>query len=492
MNGVIIQYFHWYHKGELWKEFIENAETLKNLGFTAVWFPPAVKCDLGTEGRGYDVYDLYDLGEFNQKGSMPTRYGTKSDYLAAINMAHMFGLQVYADIVLNHRMGADEFEEVTVHQVNSENRTEVISEDFPASAQTRFTFPGRNGKYSQFVWDQQCFSGVDRIRVDDEEKAGIFKIINNVSREWDDAVSHQLGNYDYLMGADVDFRNPEVVEELKKWIRWYLDTTKVDGLRLDALKHISSHFIKEYIDFIRSEIDGDFFFVGEYWKDNAEPINAYLDVMEHSLSLFDVPLHYHFFEASRQKAAYDLRFIFKNTLSELNLLKAVSFVGNHDTQRLQSLESTVEDWFRPLAYAMILLSENSYPCVFYPDLFGAEYVDTDLTGVEVKVTMPKVEILPKLLQARQKFGYGEQINYFDDANCIAWVRTGTDRRPGCVVVISNSTEAHKEIELGPENADCRFTDFLEIRNEEIVLDQDGKGIFPVNASSVSIWVKAEV
>lgn len=60
MNGVIIQFFHWYHQGNLWNEFIEKADYLKSLGFTAVWFPPATKCVLGREGRGYDVYDAYD------------------------------------------------------------------------------------------------------------------------------------------------------------------------------------------------------------------------------------------------------------------------------------------------------------------------------------------------------------------------------------------------------------------------------------------------
>lgn len=75
------------------------------MGFSAVWFPPATKCVLGVEGRGYDVYDHYDLGEFNQKGSIATRYGTREEYIRAIEKAHELGMSVYADIVLNHRMG---------------------------------------------------------------------------------------------------------------------------------------------------------------------------------------------------------------------------------------------------------------------------------------------------------------------------------------------------------------------------------------------------
>ena len=488
MNGVMMQFFHWYHSGNLWDEFIEKAHELKNLGFTAVWFPPAIKCAAGKEGRGYDIYDLYDLGEFNQKGSVATRYGTKQQYLDAIKKAHKSGLHVYADIVLNHRLGADECEKITVQQVNDENRNETIGESFEGKAHVRFTFPGRNGKYSQFKWDHQCFSGVDCIRKDAEDKKGIFKIHNEYGTGWNDKVSHQFGNYDYLMGADVEFRNPFVVDELKNWIKWYIETTKVNGLRLDALKHISSDFVKDFIEYIKTEIDNDMFFVGEYWKGEVAPLSEFSAKMNYQLSLFDVPLHFNFFEASKNGAEYNLSFILKGTMLKDHPSHAVTFVGNHDTQRLQALESSVEDWFRPIAYAMILLSEKGYPCVFYPDLYGAEYTDMDEDGNDVKVTMRKIESLPKLLEARQRFAYGEQIDYFDHPNCIAFIRKGTTEEQGCVVIISNSEEGHKEMFLGEDYAGATFIDFLGIRSDEVVLNEKGYGKFWVNPRSVSVWV----
>jgi len=489
MNGTILQFFHWYHPGNLWNEFIDQAEYIKSLGFTAVWFPPAVKCDLGTEGRGYDVYDLYDLGEFDQKGTTPTRYGTKEEYLKAIEKAHEFGIEVYADIVLNHKVGADEKESVIIHQVNEDNRNEVISDPFQADAMIKFTFPGRNGKYSDFIWDHQCFSGTDRAKVEGIELEGIFKIYNEYGTDWNDHVSHQFGNYDYLMGADVEFRNPYVVEELKRWIKWYIETTKVDGLRLDALKHISTEFLKEWIDYIKSDIDENFFMVGELWKNNVDKIKVFSEKMDHRICSFDVPLHYNFFKASQEKQNYNLSEILRGTFLDCNPECSVSFVGNHDTQQLQALESTVQNWFRPIAYAIILLSENAYPCVFYPDLFGAEYVDKNIESKDVKIVMPIVDILPRLMQARRELAYGEQVNYFDHPNCISWIRKGDDNYPGCVVIISNSEEGYKTMDLGKENAFAKFTDFLGFRKEIIELDENGKGTFWVNPESVSVWQK---
>jgi len=489
MNGVIIQYFHWYHAGNLWNEFAENAEYLSKLGITAAWLPPATKCDLGKEGRGYDVYDLYDLGEFDQKDGIPTRYGTKEEYLNAIEKAHQAGISVYADIVLNHRMGADEEELVTVHEVNDEDRNEIISKPIQVSACTKFTFPGRQGKYSDFIWDYSCFSGIDIVRKEDGIVKGIFKIHNEYGTEWTDDVSHQFGNYDYLMGADVEYRNPQVIREMKNWIKWYMETTKADGIRLDALKHLSSDFLKEWIAYIKTELNPDCFVLGEFWKDEAEKLERFSDKMEDMISCFDVPLHYNLSRASEEGSAYDLSQILKGSFVEKKPLYSVSFVENHDTQPLQALESPVQTWFKPIAYAIILLLEEGYPCVFYPDLFGAEYTDTK-DGESVRIVLPKIEVLPKLLKARQQFAFGEQITYFDEPNCIAWVRNGNDEKSGCVVVVSNDKDASKEIRLGKDKAHLSFKDFLNNRNEVITTDENGKAKFPVNAKSVSVWVRA--
>src|SRR5690242_21568427 len=65
--------------------------------------------------------------------------------------------------------------------------------------------------------------------------------------------------------------------------------------------------------------------------------------------------------------------IFDGTLVRGDPMKAVTFVDNHDSQPCQGLESTVEPWFKLLAYALILLRADGYPCVFYPDYYGAEY-----------------------------------------------------------------------------------------------------------------------
>ena len=68
----------------LWNELSEKAKDIANLGITAVWLPPAYKGIAGKDEVGYGAYDLYDLGEFDQKNTIKTKYGSKDEYINAI------------------------------------------------------------------------------------------------------------------------------------------------------------------------------------------------------------------------------------------------------------------------------------------------------------------------------------------------------------------------------------------------------------------------
>lgn len=46
--------------------------------------------------------------------------------------------------------------------------------------------------------------------------------------------------------------------------------------------------------------------------------------------------------------------------------------------------------------------------------------------------------------------------------------------------------------LGSRYANSVFVDYLQQRNDEASVDENGKGVFRVNAGSVSIWVKKEM
>ena len=188
-NPTLLQCFHWYYPegGKLWPELAERADGFNDIGINMVWLPPAYKGASGGYSVGYDSYDLFDLGEFDQKGSIPTKYGDKAQLLAAIDALKRNDIAVLLDVVVNHKMGADEKEAIRVQRVNADDRTQIDEEIIECEGWTRYTFPARAGQYSQFIWDFKCFSGIDHIENPDED--GIFKIVNDYTGEgWNDQV----------------------------------------------------------------------------------------------------------------------------------------------------------------------------------------------------------------------------------------------------------------------------------------------------------------
>ncbi len=491
-NGTMFQAFHWYipADGSLWTTIKNEAKHFFDLGITGLWLPPAYKGADGSVSQGYDVYDIYDLGEFDQKGSVRTKYGTRQEYLDAISALHELGIQVYVDVVTNHLSGADETEKIVVRKVDPENRNEFISEPLEIEAFTKFTFPGRKKKYSDFVWDHRCFTGVDYAS-NTNEKA-VFSILNEYGEGWEEMIHTEKGNFDYLMGADIEYRNEAVREELKRWGEWYLNLVKFDGVRLDAVKHITPSFLNDWIAHMSTISGSEFFAVGEYWApDDRDLILKFIEATNGKMSLFDAPLHHNFFKASRSGRDYDLCNIFKGSLLEAKPFLAVTIVDNHDTQPLQALEAPVDHWFKPIAYALILLREQGYPCVFYPDLYGADYTDKNKEGEDCDIHLAPVENLDKLLKGRKFFAYGTQRDYFDHPNCIGWTREGNDEQKtsGCAVIISNGDEGVKDMEMGKTNAGVIYIDYLGKRNEEVTINEEGWGKFFCEGGSVSVWVK---
>ena len=82
-NGTMMQYFKYFLPSgcKLWNGIYNEAKKLSDIGITAIWLPPAYKGMGGSDDVGYSVYDLYDLGEFYQKGSKETKYGNKEEYI---------------------------------------------------------------------------------------------------------------------------------------------------------------------------------------------------------------------------------------------------------------------------------------------------------------------------------------------------------------------------------------------------------------------------
>lgn len=477
-NQTVMQYFEWYlpSDGQHWNHLAEDAQHLSDLGISHVWMPPAFK-GTNKDDVGYGVYDLFDLGEFDQKGTIRTKYGFKDEYLNAINRLKDVGIVPMADVVLNHKAAADKLETFEVVEVDPEDRTKEISKPFEIEGWTHFTFDGRQKAYNDFEWHWYHFNGTDFDAK--RNKSGIY-LIQGDNKGWaeNDLVDNENGNFDYLMYANLDYKHPEVIENIYSWVDWFVQTTGVLGFRMDAVKHIDSFFMRNFIRDVKEKQGQDFYVFGEFWNAKEEDNNTYLEKTENRFDLVDVRLHNNLYDASLEGADYDLTTIFDQTLVKNHPEHAVTFVENHDTQRGQALESTVEEWFKPAAYSLILLREDGLPCLFYGDYYGIE-------GEFAQESFQ--EVLDTLLYARKELAYGEQADYFDDPNCIGWTRSGNEGGTPLAVTISNDVANSKTMEIGSDWAGQTFHDILGNCSDTVTIDEDGWGDFPVSEKSVSVW-----
>lgn len=87
---TIIQYFE-----TDWVEITARIPELAAAGYTALWLPPPTKGAEGAIDVGFSVFDRFDLGEYDQRGTVRTKYGTRAELRRMVDEAHKYGIKVY-------------------------------------------------------------------------------------------------------------------------------------------------------------------------------------------------------------------------------------------------------------------------------------------------------------------------------------------------------------------------------------------------------------
>lgn len=452
VNGVMMQGFYWdvpqTTSGQTWWQVLGGkASELKSAGITAMWLPPAYKGS-GVNDVGYGVYDRYDLGEFNQKGTVATHYGTLAQLQSCISSLHGQGIQVYEDMVMNHLTSADAQEQFNVGGTNY-------------NVYTSFTYPGRANKYSTYQWHYYNFNGTQQAP-------------NNGWYQWNawDFQPYANGDaYDNLLGSEIRYADQNQVNETIRWGNWMTTTLSLDGYRLDATKHMLTSFVNSWLDNVKGTSGR--FAVSEAWFRNLTDLNNYASATGGRTSLFDVPLHYTFADMSNGNGSWDMRGLQFAGFTEANGPLSVSFVDNHDTdQQGGALYSPVAN-LKMLAYSYILTREKGYPCVFYKDYYNYGL------GAQIKT----------LIGIRQAHGFGSGYEYtsVNDADVYAYSRAGDATHTGLLELLNDgSASASKAITTPFKNA--TLTDLTGNTTGTVTTDANGLGTFRVNARSYAVWV----
>ncbi len=303
--GVMMQAFYWDvpSGGTWWNTVKGKVQSWSDVGIDAIWLPPASKAQNGAFSMGYDPFDYYDLGEYNQMGSVETRFGSKTELIDLINASHLAQLSVIADIVINHNSGG-------ASEANPITGTNTWTSFTPLSGKFNRTYddfhPNSNHSY-----DSGSFGG------------------------FPDLCHHQINVQNWL------WKDTESVA------KYYKDVIGFDGWRFDYVKGFEPWVVKDWI----TEVGG--FSVGEYWDSNVNTLDWW--TTQSQASAFDFACYY------KMNEAFDgnnLNKLNDDMLWKRNASKAVTFVTNHDTDEIFS--------GKMLAYAYILTHEG-YPTIFYRD-----------------------------------------------------------------------------------------------------------------------------
>lgn len=381
---VMMQGFYWDVPAGNWYNLLATkAAELRNMGsgqgIDRLWFPPPSKSESGPHSMGYDPYDYYDLGQYNQKQTVRTRFGTQSELKSAIAAYREQGVLCMVDIVLNHRSGG-------AWEVNP-NTGDAYWTDFTGVA---------SGKAA---WNYDDFHP-SSLEVSDEGKfAGFPDVVHVASSGPGDP------SYDFI-----------------EWGNWLMDPLNAGfdgGWRFDYVKGFTPRMIRDF-----RAGTGNQFGIIECW-DGIPMIEAYLRVCA-GTSAFDFPGY------------YTMRDVFNNTtggadisalldrdrvLAVRNSEYAVTFVANHDTDEIVSN--------RMLAYAYILTFEG-YPCIFWKDYFDRGLADLGgQSGNGIKA----------LVWARGALAGGRpqiEVLQGDDPNVLVYgCEAGLATAPGFIVAIND-------------------------------------------------------
>lgn len=394
-KDVILQGFYWNsHPGDLndninggiwWDSLSVISEHIADAGFKIVWVPSPSKGQAGKYDMGYGPYDYYDLGQYNQKGSLRSRFGKRAQLLNMINTMHAKGLEIMVDIVMNHRGGADAQQTFECGLLgNGWTLFSPMSNRFPGQADhfhpNNFHCDQNADFHNPLFFEDLCY----------------FKDLDNVL----DASAANSGWYfgPHALG--------KVGDSLVVYGRWLMEDIGFDHVRLDASKHMEPGFIAPWMVEL---IDGAQPFVAaEFFDGNPAVVKAYHDNVEFynssngasknaDLAMLDFALRFKLADicgnTSGGVSLWDLNnagLVFGGPMDPNDVM---TFVDNHDFDRIgfryagntpcasgefQAGSSCLELFSdaghfpinndKHMAYSYILAAEG-HPTVFWKDYF---------------------------------------------------------------------------------------------------------------------------
>ena len=288
---------------------VEKLDYLSWLGIDCIWLLPFYQSPL--RDGGYDISDYMTV--------LP-EYGSVDDVTELLEQAHMRGIRVIADMVMNH-----------------------TSDQHPWFQESR---KPDSPKRDWYVWSEtdEKYSGARIIFVDTEisnwthdPEAGAYY--------WHRFFSHQ---------PDLNFDNPEVQDAMLDIVRFWL-RNGLDGLRLDAVPYLFEREgtncenlteTHEYLKRVRKVVDDEFedrVLLAEANQWPADVVDYFGDGDECQMA-FHFPVMPRMFMALRREEAKPIVEIMDSTPDIPDNCQWGIFLRNHDELTLEMVTDDERDY----------------------------------------------------------------------------------------------------------------------------------------------------
>jgi maltose alpha-D-glucosyltransferase/alpha-amylase len=296
---------------------LSKLDYLQDLGVTCLWLLPFFPSPLRDDG--YDISNYVDVNP---------SYGNINDFKQFLDAAHLRGMQVMIELVINH-----------------------TSDQHPWFKAARLA-PAGSPEREFYIWSEtdQLFKDA-RIIFTDTEKS---------NWTWDEVAKSYYWHRFFSHQPDLNFDNPLVIDEVLKAMRFWLDLG-VDALRMDAIPYLverdgtSCENLPEthsVIKKIRAAIDKDYenrliLAEANQWPTDVRP---YFGDGDECHMAFHFPLMPRIYMALRQEDRLPITEIMAQTPAIPESCQWGLFLRNHDELTLEMVTADERDYMY-LAYS---------------------------------------------------------------------------------------------------------------------------------------------
>ncbi|MFJ3503130.1 pullulanase-type alpha-1,6-glucosidase [Streptomyces sp. NPDC090135] len=474
-----------YQGGDL-KGLTQRLDYIKGLGTTAIWMAPIFK-NRPVQGEGENAsagYHGYWITDFTQ---VDPHFGTNADLERLIAAAHAKGMKVFFDVITNHTADTVDYAE----------------KKYGYRSKGAYPYLDKNGR----PFDDR--DAIGRVDADSfpytpvaEKGVKVPSWLNDPTMYHNRGDSTWVGESaeygDFVGLDDLWTERPEVVEGMKKIYEKWVRDFKIDGFRIDTVKHVDLDFWTQWATaldaYAKKRGREDFFMFGEVYSADTAVTAPYV-----TRGRLDATLDFPFQDAARafasQGAGADrLARVFaedyRYTTDKANAYEQVTFLGNHDMGRIGTFlkqdnpNATDAELLKRarLANELMFLSRGN-PVIYSGDEQGftgaggdkdarqplfaskaADYLDDDQLGTDRTHATDaydtghpvyrSVAALSKLTREHPALRDGIQRERYAEGSVYAFSRTDAKARTEYLVATNGST-ADKTVTIPVDSAAFR-------------------------------------